>query len=423
MKISKAEMNDFRIRRKKILKHLGSSSLLILIASSEKERNNGINYPYRQNSNFHYLSGFNEPLSAVVFFKGEVHFFCRKKNKEYEQWNGKLIGPSMAKTIFKFNYAYDISKLEDKVKIFIRSANKVYLDYSDNDNYKYINNFIVKNLTGGKNRSLECIYDANLLISQYRQIKSSNEIKFIKKSCEIASLAHIAAMKKCKPGINEFDLENEICYIFGNYNARYNSYPPIVASGKNACILHYTSNNHVIKDNSVILIDAGCEYNMYASDITRSFPANGKFTSFQKDIYSLVLSAQNEALKKMKIGNFISEFHNTAVKVICNGLKELKIINKSADEILEKKLYLEYYMHGTGHFLGLDVHDVGMYTINNKPIRLKKGMVITLEPGLYINQKNLGIRIEDDILIDNNGPIVLTKDAPKSVSKIEEICS
>ena len=416
-------MNDFRIRRKKILKHLGSSSLLILIASSEKERNNGINYSYRQNSNFHYLTGFNEPLSAVVFFKSEVHFFCRKKNKEYEQWNGKLIGPSMAKTIFKFNYAYDISKLEDKVKIFIRSANKVYLDYSDNDNFKYINNFIVKNLTGGKNRSLECIYDANLLISQYRQIKSSNEIKFIKKSCEIASLAHIAAMKKCKPGINEFDLENEICYIFGNYNARYNSYPPIVASGKNACILHYTSNNHVIKDNSVILIDAGCEYNMYASDITRSFPANGKFTSFQKDIYSLVLSAQNEALKKMKIGNFISEFHNTAVKVICNGLKELKIINKSADEILEKKLYLEYYMHGTGHFLGLDVHDVGMYTINNKPIRLKKGMVITLEPGLYINQKNLGIRIEDDILIDNNGPIVLTKHAPKSVSKIEEICS
>ena len=416
-------MNDFRIRRKKILKHLGSSSLLILIASSEKERNNGINYPYRQNSNFHYLSGFNEPLSAVVFFKSEVHFFCRKKNKEYEQWNGKLIGPSKAKTIFEFNYAYDISKLEEKVKIFIRSANKVYLDYSDNDNFKYINNFIVKNLTGGKNRSLECIYDANLLISQYRQIKSSNEIKIIKKSCDIASLAHIAAMKKCKPGINEFDLENEICYTFGNYNARYNSYPPIVASGKNACILHYTSNNHVIKDNSVILIDAGCEYHMYASDITRSFPANGKFTSFQKDIYSLVLSAQNEALKKMKIGNFISEFHNTAVKVICNGLKDLKIINKSSDEILEKKLYLEYYMHGTGHFLGLDVHDVGMYTINNKPIKLKKGMVITLEPGLYINQKNLGIRIEDDILIDDNGPIVLTKDAPKSISKIEEICS
>ena len=423
MKISKAEMNDFRIRRKKILKHLGSSSLLILIGSSEKERNNGINYPYRQNSNFHYLTGFNEPLSAVVFFKSEIHFFCRKKNKEYEQWNGKLIGPSMAKTIFEFNYAYDISKLEEKVKIFIRSANKVYLDYSDNDNFKYINNFIVRNLTGGKNRSLECIYDANLLISQYRQIKSSNEIKIIKKSCEIASLAHIAAMKKCKPGINEFDLENEICYTFGNYNARYTSYPPIVASGKNACILHYTSNNHVIKDNSVILIDAGCEYHMYASDITRSFPANGKFTSFQKDIYSLVLSAQNEALKKMKIGNFISEFHNTAVKVICNGLKDLKIINKSSDEILEKKLYLEYYMHGTGHFLGLDVHDVGMYTINSKPIKLKKGMVITLEPGLYINQKNLGIRIEDDILIDNNGPIVLTKDAPKSISKIEEICS
>ena len=423
MKISKAEMNDFRIRRKKILKHLGSSSLLILIASSEKERNNGINYSYRQNSNFHYLTGFNEPLSAVVFFKSEVHFFCRKKNKEYEQWNGKLIGPSMAKIIFEFNYAYDISRLEEKVKIFIRSANKVYLDYSDNDNFKYINNFIVRNLTGGKNRSLECIYDANLLISQYRQIKSSNEIKIIKKSCEIASLAHIAAMKKCKPGINEFDLENEICYTFGNYNARYNSYPPIVASGKNACILHYTSNNHVIKDNSVILIDAGCEYHMYASDITRSFPANGKFTSFQKDIYSLVLSAQNEALKKMKVGNFISEFHNKAVKVICNGLKDLKIINKSSDEILEKKLYLEYYMHGTGHFLGLDVHDVGMYTINSKPIKLKKGMVITLEPGLYINQKNLGIRIEDDILIDNNGPIVLTKDAPKSISKIEEICS
>ena len=423
MKISKAEMNDFRIRRKKILKHLGSSSLLILIASSEKERNNGINYSYRQNSNFHYLTGFNEPLSAVVFFKSEVHFFCRKKNKEYEQWNGKLIGPSMAKNIFEFNYAYDISRLEEKVKIFIRSANKVYLDYSDNDNFKYINNFIVRNLTGGKNRSLECIYDANLLISQYRQIKSSNEIKIIKKSCEIASLAHIAAMKKCKPGINEFDLENEICYTFGNYNARYNSYPPIVASGKNACILHYTSNNHVIKDNSVILIDAGCEYHMYASDITRSFPANGKFTSFQKDIYSLVLAAQNEALKKMKIGNFISEFHNTAVKVICNGLKDLKIINKSSDEILEKKLYLEYYMHGTEHFLGLDVHDVGMYTINNKHIKLKKGMVITLEPGLYINQKNLGIRIEDDILIDNNGPIVLTKDAPKSISKIEEICS
>ena len=336
VKISKAEMNDFRIRRKKILKHLGSSSLLILIASSEKERNNGVNYPYRQNSNFHYLTGFNEPLSAVVFFKSEVHFFCRKKNKEYEQWNGKLIGPSMAKTIFEFNYAYDISKLVEKIKIFIRSANKVYLDYSDNDNFKYINNFIVRNLTGGKNRSLECIYDANLLISHYRQIKSSNEIKIIKKSCEIASLAHIAAMKKCKPGLNEFDLENEICYTFGNHNARYNSYPPIVASGKNACILHYTSNNDVIKNNTIILIDAGCEYKMYASDITRSFPANGKFTSFQKDIYSLVLRAQSEALKKMKIGNFISEFHNTAVKVICDGLRDLKIIKKSSDEILEK---------------------------------------------------------------------------------------
>ena len=423
MNISKADMNDFRIRRNKILKHLGSSSLLILLASSEKERNNGINYQYRQNSNFHYLTGFNEPLSAVVFFKKEVYFFCRKKNKEYEQWNGKLIGPSMAKTVFEFNYAYDISNFEEKIKKFIKSSNKVYLDFSDHDNFKYINNFIVNNLTNGKNRNLECIYDANILISQYRQIKSSNEIKIIKKSCEIASLAHIAAMKKCKPGLNEFDLENEICYTFGNHNARYNSYPPIVASGKNACILHYTSNNDVIKNNTIILIDAGCEYKMYASDITRSFPANGKFTSFQKDIYSLVLRAQSEALKKMKIGNFISEFHNTAVKVICDGLRDLKIIKKSSDEILEKKLYLKYYMHGTGHFLGLDVHDVGMYTINNKPIRLKKGMVITLEPGFYMNQKNIGIRIEDDILIDNDGPIVLTKDAPKSISKIEEICS
>jgi Xaa-Pro aminopeptidase len=421
--ISKAEINDFRIRRKKILKHLGSSSLLILIASSEKERNNGINYPYRQNSNFHYLTGFNEPSSAVVFFKSEIYFFCRVKNKEYEQWNGKLIGPSMAKTIFEFNHAFDISKLEEKIKIFIKSSNKVYLDFSDHDNFNYINNFIVSNLTNGKNRSLEYIYDANLLISQYRQVKSSYEIKTIKKSCEIASLAHIAAMKKCKAGINEFDLENEIHYTFGNHNARHNSYPPIVASGKNACILHYTSNNQVIKDNSVVLIDAGCEYLMYASDITRSFPANGKFTSFQKDIYSLVLDAQNEALKKMKIGNFISEFHNTAVKTICDGLSDLKIIKKSSDEILEKKLYLRYYMHGTGHFLGLDVHDVGMYSIKNKPIKLQKGMVITLEPGIYINQKNLGIRIEDDILIDTNGPIVLTKNAPKSISQIEEICS
>tara|TARA_B100000161_G_scaffold255242_1_gene217222 strand:- start:29 stop:1300 length:1272 start_codon:yes stop_codon:yes gene_type:complete len=421
--ISKAEMNDFKIRRNKILKHLGSSSLLILLASSEKERNNRINYPYRQNSNFHYLTGFNEAVSAVIFFKNEVYFFCRKKNKEYEQWNGKLIGPSMAKTVFEFNHTFDISKFEEKIKIFIRSSRKVYLDFSDNDNFKYINNFIVSNLTNGKNRNLECIYDANLLISQYRQIKSSNEIKIIKKSCGIASLAHIAAMKKCKPGLNEFDLENEICYTFGNHNARYNSYPPIVASGKNACILHYTSNNNVIRNNSIILIDAGCEYQMYASDITRSFPANGKFTSFQRDIYSLVLRAQSEALKKMKIGNFISEFHNTAVKVICNGLRDLKIINKSSDEIFEKKLYLKYYMHGTGHFLGLDVHDVGIYTIDDKPIRLKKGMVITLEPGLYINQKNLGIRIEDDILIENKGPVVLTKDAPKSISQVEEICS
>lgn len=416
-------MNEFKIRRNKILKHLGSSSILILLASKEKERNNGINYPYRQNSNFHYLTGFNEPLSAVVFFNNEVYFFCREKNKEYEQWNGKLIGPSMAKSIFEFSYAFDISKLEEKVKKFIRSSNKVYLDFSDHDNFKYINNFIINNLTNGKNRSLECIDDANLLISKYRQIKSTNEIKFLKKSCQIASLAHIAAMKKCKPGLNEYDLENEISYTFGNHNARSNSYPPIIAAGKNACTLHYTNNNNVIKNNSVILIDAGCEYNMYASDITRSFPANGKFTSFQKDIYSLVLSAQNEALKKMKIGNSISEFHNTAVKVICKGLSDLKLIDKSSDEILEKKLYLKYYMHGTGHFLGLDVHDVGMYAVNNKPIRLKKGMVITLEPGLYISQKNLGIRIEDDILIDNNGPVVLSKTAPKSISQIEEICS
>ena len=346
-----------------------------------------------------------------------------EKNKEYEQWNGKLIGPSMAKTVFEFNHAYDISKLEEKIKIFIRSSQEVYLDFSDSDNFKYLNNFIVSNLTNGKNRKLECVYDANLLISQYRQIKSSNEIKIIKKSCEIASLAHIAAMKKCKPGLNEFDLENEICYTFGNHNARYNSYSPIVASGKNACILHYTSNNDVIKNNSIILIDAGCEYQMYASDITRSFPANGKFTSFQKDIYSLVLRAQSKALDKMKIGNFISEFHDTAVKVICDGLRDLKIINKSSDEILEKKLYLKYYMHGTGHFLGLDVHDVGIYTINDKPIRLKKGMVITLEPGLYIDKKKSRIRIEDDILIDNNGPVVLTKGAPKSISQVEEVCS
>lgn len=426
---------EFKKRRNALIEKIGDG-VAVIFNAHEAIRNRDSHYPYRSDSYFHYFSGFTEPQSVLLVLGGKspkTILFCRNKNLEMEIWNGFIYGPKEAKEVFLFDEAYDINLLDDIALKEISGHEKIYYRIGqDALNDQKINDWIkaLRDKARAGVQAPQAIEDISHIADEMRLIKSDFEIDIMKRSAKIASLAHNRAMKFVKPQMYEYELEAEILHEFMSHGIRSPAYQSIVAAGKNACTLHYVDNNSKIQDGDLILIDAGCELESYASDISRTFPANGKFSKIQKDFYQLVLEAQSAALSKISSNHHWNEPHEAALSVLIDGFKDFGLCQGSHQEIYETGAYKEFYMHRTGHWLGLDVHDAGEYkTFAKEWKQFQPGMTLTVEPGCYIRPSanipkefwNIGIRIEDDVLVTQNGYEVLTKDSPKTIESIEAL--
>jgi Xaa-Pro aminopeptidase len=424
-------------RRSYLAEQMGENSIAILPSSTMKSRNRDVDYPFRQDSDFFYLTGFSEPEAVLVIIPGREHgesvLFCRERDPTKEMWDGFIAGPDRAIDMFGVDDAFPISDIDEILPGMIEGSDKVYysmgLDATFDSRVMEWINVIRSKVRNGAHPPGEFVALEHAL-HELRLIKSSAEIKTMKQAAEISAQAHIEAMKVCRPGLYEYHLESAMTKVFMDNGARSQAYPAIVGAGDNACILHYIDNDAPLKEGDLVLIDAGCELECYASDITRTFPVSGKFSEEQKAIYQIVLDAQLAAIKEVKPGNHWNHPHEAAVEVICKGLLDLGLLSGELDEIIEEERYKSFYMHRTGHWLGLDVHDVGEYKIEGEWRELEPGMVITVEPGIYIAPDNkdvakkwrgIGIRIEDDVVVTKKSHQILSKDVPKSIAEIEAI--
>ncbi len=422
----------FAARRKLLLSRLGDA-VAIIPTAPEKIRNRDAHYLYRFDSYFWYLTGFSEPESVLVLVGGKKPksiLFCREKNEEREIWDGYRYGPVGACTEFGFDEAYPISEFDQKLPELL--ANKSELWHSLGQDATWDQritqglNAVRAQARSGK-RPPSTVRDLHAVLDAMRLIKDNHEITLMQRAADIASQGHRRAMGACRPGLFEYALEAELSYEFRRLGGDTHAYTPIVAGGANACVLHYVSNNQALQDNTLVLIDAGCEVEGYASDITRTFPVNGKFSGPQKEVYEIVLAAQKAAIDKVEPGASFMAPHEAALKVLAQGLCDLKLVKGSADSVVESESYKRYFMHRTSHWLGLDVHDAGEYKQDEDWATLAPGMVLTIEPGLYIRAADdvplhlagIGIRIEDDVLVTPDGHRITTS-APRSVAEIEE---
>lgn len=429
---------EFNQRRKRLMNMVGDDCIAILPTAPECTRNNDVLFPFRPNSDFYYLTGYPEPKAVAVIMPnrncGEYILFCRQNDPNDEVWNGKRSGLEGACDIYAADDAFPIedigdilpSLMEKKEQIFYTMGTDVTFDQRMLRwaNEKYANKEPSVTDIRGLFVSLKHI------LHDMRLYKSRHEISLMRKAAKISSEAHKSAMQICQPGLMEYQIEAELIHKFMHHGSRYPAYPCIVGGGANGCILHYTDNNAVLQDGDMLLIDAGAEHEYYASDITRTFPVNGKFTKAQKDIYQLVLDAQSAAIKQVKPGNHWNDPHQAALETITHGMVELGILKGKVDTLIKEHAYSRYYIHRTGHWLGLDVHDVGDYKIDGNWRVLEPGMVMTIEPGLYLSSANkglakkwwdIGIRIEDDVLVTKDGADVLSKDIIKTIDEIESL--
>ena len=425
-------LSDFQGRRQKIFNNMPENSIAIVQSANVQHRNNDTEFPFRQDSYFYYLTGFDESSAMAVLIKNQSKtqflLFCLPKDPQAEQWTGGRAGVKGAKAQFGADEAYPITELTEKMLTLLAGLDHIYYLMG---HHRSLDQNIITWLDHfrQKKRSNEIfpsqLLDLRNLFDESRLIKSPEEISQIKKACDISVNAHIQAMQQCKDGMNESELEGILLYQFLKQGARQVAYPCIVAGGNNACTLHYTKNDSALKKGDLVLIDAGAEYQYYASDITRTFPVGGEFTPAQKAIYELVLASQMAAIEQIKPELPFEDIQKIILKVLVKGLVDLNILKGDVDKLIQEKAYLPYYMHNSGHWLGLDVHDVGNYG------SLKAGMVLTVEPGLYLSSQNtslpeayrgIGIRIEDDVLVTENGCEVLTQALPKTVNEIEQLC-
>jgi len=428
---------EFQKRRAALLKKISPQALVILPTAPIALRNGEYEYPYRPNSDFYYLTGFEEPEAIAVLAPkradGEFILFNRPRHREKEIWEGPRAGQAGARKNYGANQAFPIDEFAERLSDLLVSRKEIYCLLGVHRDFDEIL-FATANKVRGRIRSgvsyPVALIDIGDLLHEMRLIKSPSEIKIMREAADIAAKAHIRAMQACKPGVLEYQLEAELLYEFQRQGARYPAYTSIVGSGANTCILHYNANNQSIKNGSLVLIDAGAEYRYYASDITRTFPANGKFTPEQRAVYNVVLEAQLAVIKIIKAGLPWNKMHETALQVLTQGLVKLGLLRGSVKELLAKQAYLPFYMHRTGHWLGLEVHDVGQYAIQGKWRKLQAGMVLTVEPGIYIPSDlknvparwhNIGVRIEDDILVTSKGCEVLSQKAPKTIAEIEAL--
>lgn len=435
MKLSQA---DFQERRDRLAEQMGPNSIAIIATSPEVMRNGDADYKFRTDSSFFYLTGFAEPEAVAVIETDETcedytySLFCRERNREMEIWNGYRAGIDGAIDDYDADEAYAIDLLDEEIIGKILNKEKLFYRIGHHADFDAkVSAWIKKANQKGRGFGVPTTFlQLDQILNEMRVFKSAKEIELMQIASNISAEAHTRAMQKVHPEMMEYALEAELNYIFGQ-NGCVPSYNSIVGGGENACILHYVENNKPLKDGDLVLIDAACEYEYYASDITRTFPVNGKFSPEQKALYQIVLDAQIAAINAVQIGHSYKEPHNVAVRVLVQGLLDLGLMQGDIEHIIETESYRNTYMHGTGHWLGMDVHDVGSYKDEDGEWRAyQPGMVVTVEPGLYIapddesvdvKWRGIGIRIEDDVVATENGPLVLTKNVVKSIEDIEAL--
>ena len=415
---------EFGERRTRVFTQMQPNSALLLFSEIEKRRNNDCSYPFRQDSYFWYLTGFNEPNAALLLLKTEqaekAIIFLRPRDPLLETWNGRRLGVERAPQQLNVNEAYSIEEFSAVLPKILKNLTALY-------HVPEIHTWGDKLVTESA-VSFNEILDWRPMLSEMRLIKSPNEIRLMQQAGQITALGHIKAMQTTRPNRFEYEIESDILHEFNRHCARFPSYNSIVAGGGNACILHYTENDRPLNDGDLVLIDAGCEFAMYAGDITRTFPVNGKFSQPQREIYELVLKAQKRAIELLVPGNSIKQANDEVIRIKTQGLVDLGILKGDVDTLIEQQAYRQFYMHGLGHWLGLDVHDVGSYGQDKQRI-LEIGMVITVEPGIYISEdadvpeqyKGIGVRIEDNLLMTEYGNKILTAAAPKEIADIENL--
>ncbi len=421
--------------RRKQLQTKMQHGIAIMPTAHEVVRNADTHYDYRYDSHFYYLTGFTEPEAVLVLVAGDKMqsiLFCREQNPEREVWDGHRYGPDAATEKFGFDAAYPITQLDEK--LIEMMGNQPVLFYPVGTDTDWDARILklreaVKEKARTGIRAPNEIRDVRELLDEMRLIKDMHELDIMRQAANISCDAHRRAMCFTRPGQFEYEVESELLHEFCRHGARHPAYTSIVAGGANACTLHYVGNNARLNDGDLLLIDAGCELDGYASDITRTFPVNGKFSTAQKDVYEIVLAAQTAAISAAKPDRQWNAPHEVALRVLAQGFIDLKLCQGSVESVLESESYKQFYMHRTGHWLGMDVHDVGEYKIGDQWRPLQSGMTLTVEPGCYIRPSdsvpkalwNIGIRIEDDVLITAQGNEVLTQAAPKTVSDIEEV--
>ena len=423
---------NFHKRRQQLMKMVEHNSLIIIPSATPSNRSRDIEYRFRQNSDFYYLSGFSEPNSVMVLvperLEGEFILFCQERDRTKEQWDGERAGPDGAMKNHGVDDAYPIDEIDDILPTLIRNKEYIYYPMQRNDQFDLKIKAWIKNNMQQKEPIKPEIISLDHLLHDMRLFKTKAEISVMKRAAKIAVKAHENAMQAVRPDMYEYELEAEYIYEFKKSNATH-SYNPIVGGGVNACVLHYVDNDKVLNNGDLVLIDAGCELNYYASDITRTFPVNGRFSKAQLDIYNIVLEAQLSAIDKVKKGNHFNDPHKEAVRIITQGLIDVGLLQGSVNHLIEKEAYRRFFMHRTGHWIGMDVHDVGDYKVDDEWRALENGMVTTIEPGIYIGSEsdipikyqNIGIRIEDMVVVNNDTPIVLSQSLVKNPAAIEAI--
>lgn len=428
--------SEFLRRRQALLAQMAPASAALIFSAPEATRSADSEYPYRQNSDFWYFTGFNEPEAVLVLIKSDdTHnhsvLFNRLRDKTAEIWFGRRLGQEAAPEKLGVDRALAFSEIDEQLYQLLNGLDVVYHAQGE---YSYADEILfsaLNKLRKGSRQNLTApasITDWRPFVHEMRLFKSPEEIDILRRAGEISALAHTRAMQSCRPGMFEYQLEGEILHEFNRHGARFASYNTIVGGGENGCILHYTENESELRDGELVLIDAGCEYQGYAGDITRTFPINGKFTPAQREIYDIVLASLDAALTLFRPGTSIQEVTGEVVRIMVTGLVKLDILKGDVDQLITDNAHRAFFMHGLSHWLGLDVHDVGFYG-PDRSRTLEPGMVLTVEPGLYIapdadvppQYRGIGIRIEDDILITENGNENLTASVVKKADEIEAL--
>jgi len=429
-------IKEFARRRRQLMRMMGKDAIAILPTAPEHIRNRDVEYPFRPDSDFYYLTGFPEPQAVLVLMpgrrEGECVLFCRDRDPERETWTGRRAGPEGAVERYGADDAFPVTDIDDILPGMLEGRDRVFYTMGVQPEFDQKLIGWINRLRGGARagqRTPDEFIALEHLVHDMRLYKSAAELRVMRKAARISAAAHCRAMQVCRPGMMEYEIEAEFAWAFRRAGCEH-AYPPIVGGGENGCILHYTENSAELRDGDLLLIDAGAELDCYASDITRTFPVNGRFSKPQRALYELVLAAQKAAIARVRPGNHWNDPHKAAVRVLTRGLVKLGLLKGDPATLIRKEAYRRFYMHRTGHWLGMDVHDVGDYKVGDQWRVLEPGMVLTVEPGLYIPPGSkgvarkwwgIGIRIEDDVAVTRDGCEVLSDRVPKDPDAIEAL--